>query len=281
MGQAGDDGDHSIKPPKNEADVERFLLEVESHADYVEVEERLSAFGTDPQRLMFWSVEQYRSASGRWSVGRRKLHRDIVRRVLETGNVAGAGERPQAVILIGPPGAGKTKAGVPLAKAMGVQFTVINADDVKELLPEYEGWNAALVHEESSWLAEEMIYFLALMQRRHVLLDLTGTNQEKIGQMAVDMSADNYDVHIIFVDLPAWQSVGRAWTRFQTNPLNRLPGVVFGRFVPPRYVYNVVDGKPALTYEYLKGLQAVKSWRRISTDVPPDAPPILLEHGSR
>jgi hypothetical protein len=113
------------------------------------------------------------------------------------------------------------------------------------------------------------------------LLDLTGNTKEKIGEMAQDMGGDGYDVHVLLVDLPAWKAMYRAWERFQKNPFNHIPYVEKGRFVPPDYVYNVVDGRPALTYDYVKRIQAVKSWRRFSSDVPRGAEPILIEHGTR
>jgi hypothetical protein len=71
------------------------------------------------------------------------------------------------------------------------------------------------------------------------------------------------------------------WERFELNPLNRDGRLPFGRFVPPRYVYEEVDGKPETTYERLKMHEAVMSWQSWSTDVPRGQPPILLQKGSR
>lgn len=45
-----------------------------------------------------------------------------------------------------------------MTKEFGVDFTTINADDVKAKLPEYTGANAGLVHEESSDVAEGMLF---------------------------------------------------------------------------------------------------------------------------
>jgi hypothetical protein len=181
---------------------------------------------------------------------------------------------------------GKTVAGQPEAQKLGVPFTTINADDVKGKLPEYRGWNAAAVHEESSLLAEGPLMHRALAERHHILMDLTGGNGAKMKAFADRMHAAGYDVHLVSIALPAYKSTGRAWDRFAGNAFGHADpdgakGREPGRFVPPEYVHQSIDDKPEATYNALKELPYVKSYVAISTDVPRGEAPRVIDRGSR
>jgi hypothetical protein len=271
-----------LQPPLNDGDMGRFLTEVESHPDFLEVQQRLGrlAFDCSDDQLMAWSMLRNQKG-GRWKVERRQLHRQIGLSALAKGSEAEPGDLPLGVLLIGAPGSGKTSVGAPIAASFGVQFVVVNADDYKEQFPEYRGWNAAVLHEESAYLAEDFVYPRAVEGRRHLLFDMTGTNGDKMVEYVEDLTAEGYMVHCVFVSLPPWKATARVWERFQSNPLNRDPRVPFGRFVPPRYVYEEVDGRPAETYNRLKAHGAVVSWQSWSTDVPRGSGPVLLEKGAR
>jgi hypothetical protein len=275
-------GATAIPLPASEGDINNFLSEVEKHVDFVEVTQRLArlTFSCSEGDLMRWSLLKHQKG-GRYNVDRRQLHRQIGLASIAKGTEADYGQLPYGVLLIGAPGSGKTSVGAPIAAAFGVQFVVVNADDYKEQFPEYRGWNAAALHEESAYLAEEFVYPRAIEARRHLLFDMTGTNCDKMVEYAEDLTAEGYLVHVVHVALPCWKATARAWERFQTNPLNRNDRLPYGRFVPPRYVFEDVNGKPALTYERLKAHSAVVGWQSWSTDVPRGQPPILLDKGAR
>jgi len=250
---------------------------------------------------------------GQWTNERKWIHDAFVHQSLRPETKAKPGERPKAVIVIGPPGAGKSTAGVPLIKHMlnmdsgqtfvkrGTQgsgtaglghgqlhasgdFVAINADDAKAFLPEYAGWNAGQLHEESSEMIEgdNGLYTKALAGQHHMILDVTGANGDKVNKWASALGKHGYEVHAIYVDYPAHKSAGRCVSRFLNNPFgangeHHEPG----RLVPPWYAYEGVDHKPDLTYTQLKENSAVHSWQRISTDVPKGAKPIMLDRGHR
>jgi hypothetical protein len=255
-----------IPPPVNEKDVNRFLADVQSHPDYREVERRLKSLGEkcENRDVRNWSAHQHAS-NGKWTASRVRLHEGLVAKALAGRQKAPQGTRPIAVLLIGTPGSGKTSEGMKHTQHFGVDFVVINADNVKENLPEYRGWNAAALHEESSYVAEELIYKRAVVARRHLVFDLTGTDQVKMLAMVDNLDSLRYEVHVILVRIPDWVAAGRAWSRFCKVPFDKNPEMMSGRFVPPEYVYNVVDEKPARTYNLLKNHPAVKGWMAVST----------------
>jgi predicted kinase len=256
-----------ILVPRNKKDIGRFLSDVKNHPDYQEVEKRLMNLADDCPggELTHWSEFQHKT-KGRWDAKRQTCHRLIIQSAVFGKRGAPVETKPIAVLLIGTPGSGKTKSGMPYARNLGVDFVVINADDVKEQLPEYEGWNAAALHEESSYVAEDLIYSRAVEGRHHIIFDLTGTNERKMLAMVDDLDELGYEIHVILVKIPDWMAAGRVWTRFSENPLNRDQKSKKGRFVPPDYVYNVVDERPAKTYELLKQHDAVKTWICLSTE---------------
>ena len=140
-----------LVPPRDDGDIGRFLAEVENHQDYLEVQARLErlAFDCPDDQLMAWSLLKHQKDK-RWTVTRRQLHRRIGMAALGKGSEAEPGALPLGVLLIGAPGSGKTSVGAPITAGFGVQFVVVNADDYKEQFPEYRGWNAAALHEESA-----------------------------------------------------------------------------------------------------------------------------------
>ena len=187
--------------------------------------------------------------------------------------VAAPGQRPHAVIFMGRPASGKTTALGPASKELGVEFTVINADDVKEKLPEYNKRNAATVHEESSDIAEGQLFPKALEMGHHLLLDMTGGNVKKLQRWVELFHQQGYEISIMMADLPIEKACARAVDRFR-NPKN-------GRFVPPDYIFHDVDHKPEKTYDILKEDPRVSHWRRYSTDVEEGEPSDLRDQGSK
>jgi hypothetical protein len=268
MSKAGSSSE--IPLPSGEKDIGRFLAEVQLHPDYQEIEHRLEVLGASCPKgdVRRWSVYQH-SPKGKWTVSRAALHENFVAKALAGRKRASDRIKPIAVLLIGTPGSGKTTEGMKHTDGFGVDFVVINADDVKESLPEYRGWNAAALHEESSYVAEELIYRKAVADRHHIIFDLTGTNEVKMLGMVDNLDKMGYEIHVILVAIPAWMAAGRAWNRFCKVPFDKNPNVMSGRFVPPEYVYNIVDEKPAKTYKLLKKHPAVKGWLSISTEQKP------------
>jgi hypothetical protein len=116
-------------------------------------------------------------------------------------------------------------------------------------------------------------------------VDLTGGNTDKLESMADMMHEKGYDIHLISIALPAYKSTGRAWDRFTAIAFGfKDPSgeeIELGRFVPPAYVHEHIDGKPEQTYEVLKKKPYMKSYVSVSTDVPRGEKPKILDRGAR
>lgn len=283
-------------PEEHKAAMKEWFKAANQHP-YVKTAKKL-------QEILKPTDHLYKTAEG-WHPERKKLHEEFIGNTLggkrfnlktrQWEDIEGynskpaAGQKPKAVIVIGPPGAGKTSAGVPLIKQTlnldpSKNFVPVNADDAKGFLPEYAGWNAGHLHEESSDIVEEEggLYHRAMEGGHNMILDVTGANGKKMKEWTEHLATKGYDVHLIHVKFPGYKSASRVLNRYLQNPLNSNPDADEpGRYVPPEYAYASVDGKPDQTYEELKQHSAVQSWTQVSTDVPKGVQPQMLDQGKR
>lgn len=277
-----------IPLPTSDADWPEFFEAVQKTPEFQEVTARLDELEkqTTSGNVTMWSVEKHSvpvnesDDERRYSTQRAMLHDEIERNMLPAETRAKPGEKPQAVLLMGPPGAGKSFAGVPYANQMGIPFAELNNDEIKAQLPEYEGWNAAVVHEESASLLEKRIIHKAVRDQHHFILDGVGKNEEKMNKIAARLTSEGYDVHAILVTIPAVESAGRAWRRFAGNAFAQNdPTGSPGRYVPLDYIVDAVGQKPEETYESLKNSENLSTWVSVSTNVPMGDAPIVLDQG--
>jgi hypothetical protein len=118
--------------------------------------------------------------------------------------------------------------------------------------------------------------------RHNILLDLTGANTDKMSKRLKEFVDRGYEPHLISIAYPAWKATGRVWDRFVKNAYgHRDPNDEPGRFVPPTYARDIVDGKPETTYATLKEHPAVRSYVQLSTDVPKGEPAKVIDRGER
>jgi len=246
------------QPPANPEAWQQTWAAIERHPYYQEVNSRMASYAEDSPNgnVMEWSRGKHTGQDGNYTPERQAVHKEILGRLLNPKAKAKPGKRPIAVFLMGPPAAGKTTAGAPLTSRLGVEFTTINPDDVKEQLPEYRGWNAGLLHEESSDVAEGMLREQAVEAQHNVMFDITGKNARKVTDEASALQAAGYDVHVVNVAADNHVVGWRAWQRFRRQAF----GEKKGRFVPPKYAAEAVDGKPKQTFEAMKQHPAVKGW---------------------
>lgn len=87
-------------------------------------------------------------------------------------------DTPVSIFMAGSPGAGKTEFSQNLLKKLGGNMVRIDADDVRNMLPQYHGANAYVVQGAAA-LGVEKIYDFVLKYRLHVLLDGTFQNYDK------------------------------------------------------------------------------------------------------
>jgi hypothetical protein len=255
---------------------------VAGHVDFREIEMRRVGYEAEVEARGGKQITQWSNLrhAGHATAQRRriKLHNKIRASLLNQDAKAADGQSPIAVIVLGPPGSGKTTLAAPFARrTFKVQFSAINPDDVKAMLPEYEGWNADVLHEESSDVAERDIARHAVYRRLNIIYDIVGKSSEKVDAAIKDFDALGYQVYVVLTDLPSWKAAGRAWDRFQENPFRRTLSKPPGRFVPPEYVHREVGSNPRKTFDSVKRDKLVRGYCRLDVDVPRNSPPKIVE----
>lgn len=282
----------SVEEPNAPEEAEAWLKALEDNP-IIQTAAKLVSAATPTEKT-------YRNPDGTWHPERAKLHREFQASILTPNTKAASGTRPQLVLLLGPPGSGKSYAGRPIAKQMeqefGGKFAEVDADAAKAALPEYRGWNAGQLHEESSHMVEgpsdkefpdskpDGVIYNGMKGRHHMILDMTGANGSKMKMFADMAHKRGYDVHVVGVKFPSYRSMARAANRFLKNPFDmrshdgKGKRQELGRYVPPGYAHKKVDGKPEVTYQELKDHPAVKSWKQVSTA---DQDPSIVDAGDK
>jgi predicted ABC-type ATPase len=215
----------------------------------------------NPSPCVTESIERSGSAE------RKALHKRIVDETLAKGNPP-----PTMTILGGGGGAGKST----IAKLLNLNTgrATLNADDVKERLPEYEKLvnagdptAASFVHEESSMVVKQA-QAEARSRGIGVVLDQVGSSPDKVAQQVTDyLDAGYTTVDAVFVTIPTSLAVERARSR----------GARSGRVVPESVL-------KAAHRDVSKGFEQIASDPRINNVKLYDntgSTPSLIAEGSR
>lgn len=203
-----------------------------------DVRDRLDAV----RRAGQYTEDKYSTDKGAtWSAERHQLQLQIIKKLMPQKDIEAAmvkpGETPEMVILGGRGGSGKsffTEDSRSPLHGNGKHYLVLDADKVKGELPEYQGWNAAQVHEESSYIMKQMIN-LARDAHCNVVLDVTMENKASAQKKIDQFKAAGYDVKGYYMHLPRQEAAYRAIGRFMAKDKAGNP-TYKGRFVPPEVV---------------------------------------------
>jgi predicted ABC-type ATPase len=170
------------------------------------------------------TVERFKR-DGRYTAERLEVHRRIIEHYLSQAKVEAAmpagGEAPTLVLLGGRGGSGKS-----WFKGQAYdpdRCIVLDADDVKSLLPEYEGWNAAQVYEESGDILDALLDYCRSL-RLNVVVDATMKTLDGALTRVETFKAAGYRVEGHYMHLPRHVAARRAVDRFCMAPR--------GRYVP-------------------------------------------------
>lgn len=179
----------------------------------------------------------------------------------------------RAVVLAGPPGAGKTSTRERALGDAATGFLIIDADEFKKrLLKEaiadksYESWIkpaavreleaagerfhpmelSSLVHTESSFLADEQ-RARALRAGKNVVIDTVLSSDTKARQIMGELERAGYDVQVVDVEVPREVSEERIQKRWQEgNERAERGDGLGGRWVPSEFgawVYGDPGGR--------------------------------------
>ena len=236
------------------------------------------------------------------SIGRRlrptperlALHDDLVDAFYEKRGRGDIGNR--AVMLAGPPGAGKGTIRARILQEAGQRFTVADPDEFKELLIEdaqRRGWLeelvpaeareagfvlapmelSALVHEESSHLAR-LVRTVAINQGANLVIDSVMAREAPALQQAKTLESRGYGIEVLNVQVPQELSQARILQRWATDSTKPFGG----RWVPSEFRQDVFSGDhEAVSWPdrnartVAERVDAVERYRRYFTTVEMDA----------
>lgn len=189
---------------------------------------------------------------------RLALHDDLLEAFYTKMGRGDIGER--AIMLAGPPGAGKGTIRAHITQETGQRFVIADPDEFKELLIEdanRRGWLdelipdeareagftlapmelSALVHEESSHLARR-VRTAAINQGANVVVDSVMARELPALQQARALESHGYVIEVVSVQVPQELSQARIlqrWAQRSTEPLG-------GRWVPSEFREDVFAG---------------------------------------
>lgn len=164
-----------------------------------------------------------KGAAAEYTPERTQLHKDIIGKILTPEKMKDAlpptGQKPSLTMLGGRGGSGKSWFKGNVYDPAGA--VVLDADEVKAMLPEYEGWNAFEVHAESSDITEKMIA-ICKEAGLNLVIDATMRRTDDIVEQVKSFKDSGFKVECHYMHLPRQVSSVRAVNRF----------VEAGRYVP-------------------------------------------------
>lgn len=229
----------------------------EDTADKIaEVQERL--------KKIEQTIDTFKGADGKYVPERLALHDKIKNELLSDERIKAAtpagGEAPTFIILGGRGGSGKSwfEGNVyDPDKAI-----VLDANHIKGKLPEYEGWNAAAVHEESGEIFDDLVASARALGLNVVLDKTMKTAKSAIVDVKAFKDA-GYRTEAHYMHLPRQEAAKRAVARF----LGKTK-----RYVPVEVVLSNTTNEAA--FDQVKHL--VDDWSFRDNNVGKDEKPIMI-----
>lgn len=176
---------------------------------------------------------RYRDAGTRtYTPERLLLHETIISKLFNNVHCTKR-DKPVAIIIGGAPGSGKTTF---VKKNLGTfineEVMQLSPDEIKEYLPEYKGWNASSVQEESSDILNLTIDTLFKLKCNYdIIYDGTMNNLNKYKSLVDNLKEKGYDIFILYFILPKEEAKARALKRY----------VHRGRYIPSDAIDSFYD----------------------------------------
>ena len=226
--------------------------------DAIEILEHCSANAPDTKRANTIEVDGVLE----YTPERKLLHQRIIHDLVKD-SICITNDEPICVLTGGAPGSGKSSFLKKYAPYLDSdKIFHIDADLVREKLPEYKGWNSASTHMETKDIVDELLNGFDKPCKHDLLYDGTMNNGKKYIPLIRKIKSLGYKTFIIFMDIPKEVSLERALGRFKRGGEN-------GRYVPMEVIddfyknyksglneiKNAVDGYivvDSLTYEIIE-----------------------------
>lgn len=254
---------------------------IDEHPTVVAAQARLSEipetvenplYGTEEwfqtRQFIFGSGDNARTVTG-YDEGVDELYEQSKRLAWEDDNIPYPGaaktKGPKtAVIVLGPPASGKSSISNPIARKLNA--TIIDSDEAKKLLPEYEGGvGANAVHQESKAIAK-LMEDIAVAEGDNLVIPTVGDNADKIRARISALRDAGYNVQLVDVVVPAEEAAIRMYNRFAGT----------GRIIPASYIRSVGDN-PTQTYNLLREEGIADGYTRIDNSGAFDQPKPVRE----
>lgn len=200
---------------------------------------------------IYHTDKKHKNKNGEYKEQRAKLHEKIISDIMNECGKPRPGEKPVAILMGGGSAAGKStmrdKTLNVMLKERGIKAGIIDADKIKEALPEFEKFKkidvnkaAAATHDESSDITKKAIDH-AIATKRHFIYDGTMKSKDKYLKLVDQLKKAGYEIHVYVADVPLDVALER----------NKLRGELTGRLVPDYIVEASHRGVPG-TFEALK-----------------------------
>jgi hypothetical protein len=177
-----------------------------------------------------------------------------------------AAER-RAVIIMGPPAAGKSTVADPIAAER--RAVVPDSDEAKHRIEEFQGgFNASGVHEESAIIANKLLLAKATARGLNIVLPVVGKSQESVDHYIESLVSEGYTIELLINEVPATTSLKRAYNRF----------LKASRYVSFKYIASVGTA-PSEVFHATKNRPEIAGYARYNSDTPEGSGPELLESG--
>ena len=186
------------------------------------------------------STKRANSTDQGYTKDRQKLHNGIIEKA-RSGKPCITTGRPIAILTGGPPGAGKTtwlKRHIPSSVLQNSYR--IDADEVREALPEYQGWNASATQDEVRDIVDQQLQAISKPCQLHVIYDGTMARADRYLTLIPTLKGMGYRVFLVQVVIPEAISQRRVLDRYQAT----------GRFVP-RSIVKAFYGQGAMVFRQL------------------------------
>lgn len=234
--------------------IKHFVKKADEYAEYIKNN------GLETQKKY--------SKNGVYTAERQAKHQEIIDDIFKNEENAKPknGEKPKVIFLGGRGGSGKSKfEGMVYNKD---NFIVLDADEIKNHLEEYKGFNAFEVHEESSDILN-----LALKKAKekglNIVLDATMKKLTSTENKIKAFQDLDYDIEMHYMHLPREKAAERAIGRYAEK--NRSFN---GRYVPIDIILNEMKHNEE-NFDALK--HYATKWSFYSNDVKEGQPPLLID----
>lgn len=160
----------------------------------------------------------------RYSEARAALHQKIIDDIVNSKTCTV--KKPAiAIFTAGLPGAGKSVFIKKHLKHFD-NYVIVDADSIREKLPEYKGWNAFNTQSEANDIVIKILAKIGKPCNVDIIYDSSMTNPQRYIDLSKHLKELGYNVFIIYARIPTQVAKERALSRYQKS----------GRYVSKNFI---------------------------------------------